>query len=160
MTNFTITGPDTDIGLRGPSSNPVHNTGTLRLAPQGESRKLMCDLIIDLDDDEQPFRYEPPLNSLVTFTAYDEKGDIAAGPFSLRGPEKQVELTSGQTLFEAHRYGIVGYPFPSSLTPAGQPKTFTFRWQIDEAVGQGMKELLVGIDGEDIWIKDFIEWLP
>lgn len=160
MPKFTISGPDTDVGLRGPSSNPVYNTGTLRLAPQGESRKIQCDLNIDLADAEPPFIYQPPIDSFVIFTAYDDKDQIVSGPIALRGPSKQLELTAGQTLFEAHRYGLVGYLFPSSLTPPGTPKTFKFKWVIDPNVGQGEKTILVGVDGEDIWVKDLVEWLP
>jgi len=159
MPKFTISGPDTDIGLRGPSSNPIFNTGTLRLAPQGEGRKIQCDLVIGLAEDEPTFVYEPPIDSLVIFTVYDDKDQIVSGPVALRGPNKQLELTSGQKLFEAQRYGLVGYPFPSSLTPVGQPKTFKFKWEIDPKIGQGEKTVLVGIDGEDIWVKDLVEWL-
>lgn len=160
MPIFTLSGPDTDIGIMGPSSNPIFNTGTLRLAPQGDARKITCDLTIDLANGEPPFIFEPPIESLVTFTASDEADKVVAGPFSMRGPNKQTELTGGQRLFECHRYGLGGYLFPSSLTPPGTPKTFKFKWAIDPKVGTGELTVIVGVEGEDIWIKEVIKWLP
>lgn len=158
---FIITGPDQDIGLRGPSSNPVFNQGTIRLAPQGDKRKLQCNLVVDLDDSSSAFVYDPPLDEFLIFTATDLGGKVVAGPEFVQGPIKNSELSNGSRVFEAHNYGFTGVSFPSSLTPLDEEKTFIVKFQVNPEIGEGEKLIVVKAKGEDIWIdENAIVWFP
>lgn len=156
---FALSGPNRDIGLRGPSRDPKFNIGTLRMAPQGESRLLQYELIVDLDDAEESFVYVPPLSSLLTSWIENDKGEIV-GNFTSSGPAANKELSGGGRLYEAHQYGLKGIPFPSSLTPTGKDLTFKLVNKINPDVGVGLHELYFTVSGEDIWIPEIVTWLP
>lgn len=166
---FLITGPTLDIGLRGPSSNPVYNQGTIRIvAPTtpGGIRTLQSNLVVDLEASQKPWTYFPPVPQFILFDVMDMEWKKLLPTQSMRGPNAPIELTVGSNpLFLCKNYGLDAFNFPETLTTGTTPRNIILRWSINPAIVVGevsTGELITGmvLQGNDHGLIDPVTWAP
>lgn len=157
---LNLSGPLTNVGLVSPPTESEPKgmpQGTVRLAPQGEGRKLQSDLCIVIPKGEPAWTFRESPADFLLWTVRNEAGKIVMLD-QKPAPSAVAPLESGSQIFRAHKYGGYGFKFPSSLGVAGSPIYLTCTWSINPAIGQGELSLVLWLNGEDFGIAPATTW--